>query len=187
LNIEAWRRFLENILRIEEWILNRELLFQDIDFIDFINSYFINEDQIYRDNHHFFGNRIRGYKNQERQMIIDNIEIRAQDWMTIINEKIKWKSAFINQYTWAQNRFLKHILIEINTMNELTSRGIEMLLLLYHNVPEMNCNIILRAGQIVASMEYHKSQNVMNAIKILYHDLIHWQLGDRTILSMRFY
>ena len=166
LDIEAWRRFPGDILRTGERILSRELLFQDTDFIDPINPYPISEDQTCRDNRHFFGNRIRGYKNRGRQTIVDNIGIRAQDWMTIVNGKVKWKPAFVSQYARAQNRFLEHILIGINTVGGLTGRGTEMLSLLYHNVPETDRNIILRAGQIVASTEYHKSQNVTDAIKV---------------------
>ena len=134
--------------------------------IDPINPYSIKEDPTCHDNRHFFGCRISGYKHRARETILKNIGNRIQDWGIIENGKLKWKSIFINEYIRTQNKFLEHILIGLNTLGGLTGRGPEILSILYHNTPESDRNIILQAGQVVVTTVYHKSQNIMDVIKV---------------------
>jgi hypothetical protein len=166
LDIEAWRRFPRDILRTAEKILSRDLLFRETDLIDVINPYSIKENETCHDNQYFFGCGISGYKRQARETIVKNIGNRAQDWGTNINGILKWTPAFVNEYIWAQNKFLEHVLIGLNTLGGLTGRGPEILSLLYKNTPQSDRNIRLEAGQIVITTTYHKSQNIMDAIKV---------------------
>jgi len=166
LDIEAWRRFPGDILRTAERILSRELLFRETDMIDPINPYSIKDNQTCHDNRYFFGCGISGYKNQARETIVKNIGNRAQDWGTSVNGILKWKPAFVNEYIRAQNKFQEHIVIGLNTLGGLTGRGQEILSLLYENTPQSDRNIRVEAGQIVITTTYHKSQNIMDAIKV---------------------
>jgi hypothetical protein len=166
LDIEAWRMFPGDILRSAERIISRELLFRDTDLIDPLNPYSIKDNQSCRDNRYFFGRSIPGYKIHARQTILKNIGNRIKDWTTVENGELKWTSAFISQYAQAQNKFREDILIGFNTLGGLTGRGTEILSLLYENVSGSDRNIIVQTGQIVATTQYHKSQNVTDAIKV---------------------
>jgi len=166
LDIEAWRTFPEDILRRAEKILSRNLLFRETDFIDAINPYSIKEKETCHDNRYFFGDDISGYQRRARETILKNIGNRVQDWGTNENGKLKWKSVFVNEYIRIQNEFLEYILIGLNTLGGLTGRGSEILSLLYQNTSESNRNIRLQAGQVVVTTTYHKSQNIMDAIKV---------------------
>lgn len=166
LDIEAWRRFPGDILRTAERILSRELLFRETDLIDPINPYSIKDKQTCHDNRYFFGHGIPGYKDRARKTILSNIGNRVQDWGTIENGKLKWNPGFINEYIRTQNKFLEHILIGLNTLGGLTGRGPEILSLLYENTPESDRNILVQAGQLVVTTGYHKSQNIMDALKV---------------------
>jgi len=166
LDIEAWRRFPGDILRSAERILSRELLFRDSDLIDPPNPYSIRDNQSCRDNRYFFGHTIAGYKIHARETILKNIGLRVQDWATLENGKLKWKPVFISEYARGQNKLLEHILIGLNILGGLTGRGTEILSVLYENVAEADRNIILQAAQILLSTQYHKSQNVTDAIKV---------------------
>ena len=118
------------------------------------------------DNRYFFGHHISGYKDKARKTILGNIGNRLQDWGINENGKLKWKSGFVDEYIRSQNKFLEHILIGLNTLGGLTGRGPEILSILYHNTPESDRNIILQAGQVVVTTVYHKSQNIMDVIKV---------------------
>jgi len=166
LDVEAWRRFPGDILRSAERILSRQLLFQETDFINPINPYSITENQGCKDNRYFFAHHIHGYKNQARETIIKNIGSRIQEFMRAEDGKVEWKAAFVRVYILAQNTFLELILIGLNTLGGLTGRGPEILSLLYQNTPETDRHILLQAGQIVIATQYHKSQNIMDAIKV---------------------
>ena len=59
-----------------------------------------------------------------KKIIIKNNGNQAQDWKTIENGKVKWQITFVDEYTRGQNKFLKHILISLNTVDRLTDHSI---------------------------------------------------------------
>lgn len=167
LEIMSWRRFPGDILHTAEKILSRELLFQDKDTIDGINPYKIIDNQSCKDNKYFFGNHMPEYSEKARRTLIGNLGDRVQDMITDEDGHMRWEDMFVKQYAVAQNKFLEYMLIALNTVGGLTGRGTEMLSLLYRNTSTTDRHMMIQDGQVVVATQYHKSQNVMDAIKVL--------------------
>jgi hypothetical protein len=166
LEIAAWRQFPGDILRGAEKILSRELLFQEDDNVESINPYDIIDNQGCRDNQYFFANHIPEYRDTARKKLIGNLDGRVERMVTIKDMQIRWNDAAIDQYVVAQNRFLEHLLIAFNLVGGLTGRGTEMLSVLYRNTPETDRHMLIQDGQLIVATQYHKSQNVMDALKV---------------------
>ena len=62
--------------------------------------------------------------------------------------------------------FLELLLLAINWTCGQTGWGTEMLCLLYRNKMSADRNIFVQDGQIMVGTDYHKSQAVMDDIKV---------------------
>jgi hypothetical protein len=166
LEIATWRRFPGDILRKAEMILSRELLFQATDTIEDINPYDIIDNQGCRDNRYFFANHIPQYRERARERLVKNLGDRIKRMVTVEDRQMRWKDTEIDQYAAVQTKFLEHILIAFNIVGGLTGRGTEMLSVLYRNTSATDRHILIQDGQVIVATQYHKSQNVMDALKV---------------------
>lgn len=81
--------------------------------------------------------------------------------------------------------FRELILLAINWTDGLTGRGTEMLSLLFKNKMAAGRNLIVSNGQIMIITEYHKSQAIMDNIKVRFQvNKCPDNIANRTISSM---
>ena len=166
LNIESWRRFPGDILRTGEKLLSRELLFRSTDLIEDFNPYEIKDNDGCPNNEYWFADHIRGYSKTARATIIKNLGARINELVAVEGRQRKWDAAAVARYKQSHENFLEYLSIGFNTLGGLAGRGQEMLSIQYHNTPEHDRHITVQGGQLVVSTDYHKSQNVMDCLKV---------------------
>jgi len=162
-----WKEMPKEILRNAELILSRRLLFQNSDTVTAVNPY-IRDDEGIADVGHFFGETICDYRHIARSTIIDNLRAVGKfDSIARVTAKdVVWQERGIREYTTDQEEFLELILVAMNFTCGQTGRGMEMLSIVFKNITAADRNVILLDGQIMISTEYHKSQAIMDDIKV---------------------
>jgi len=166
LNVAAWRRFPGDILKVAEKVLSRELLFQESDTVESLNPYILEPNEGCMDNMYWFGNSVIGHADTARNTIIKNLGNRVRNMIVQQDGVMMWKPQILTQYRISQNKFREYMLICFNILGGLTGRGPEILSVKYRNSVNMDRHLIIRDGQVVLVTQYHKSQNVTDAIKV---------------------
>jgi hypothetical protein len=82
--------------------------------------------------------------------------------------EIKFKAEGILEYFKSGSEFLELLLLAINWTCGQAGRGTEMLSILYKNKMSADRNIYLLDGQVMIATEYHKSQAIMDDIKVVH-------------------
>jgi hypothetical protein len=169
LDIQAWKGFQKDILRQAESILSRQLLFRQSDIVETINPYsFDRDDQDISDVDHYFAEKIPNFRKNGRSMIIDNLRLTCKwnDMVTINPDGIEWNQRGVGQYHRDRELFLELILLSMNFTCGETGRGQEILSIQYKNSMDKDRNILIDDGQIQIATEYHKSQAIMDDLKV---------------------
>ena len=86
----------------------------------------------------------------------------------IENEELVFLTVDINEYIKYNTEFREFIILTINWINTLTRREIEILSLLFKNKMAAGRNLIVLNGQFMILTEYHKSQAIMDDIKVCF-------------------
>ena len=170
LDIQAWKDFQRDILRRAESILSRQLLFHQSDTIETINPYsFDRDDQGISDVDHYFAENIPNFRTNDRTMIINNIHLTGKwdDLMTVKEDEMEWNRRDVEQYHHDHELFLELILLSMNFTCGETGRDEEILSIQYKNSMDKDRNILIDDGQIQIATEYHKSQAIMDDLKVL--------------------
>ncbi len=97
--------------------------------------------------------------------------MKSKKWdqmMTIEDGQLVFLAAGVNEYTKHDTEFRELILLTINWTDGLMRRGTEILSLLFKNKMAVGRNLIVLNGQIMVAMEYHKSQAIMDDIKVCF-------------------
>ena len=128
---------------------------------------------------HYFTKKIPNFRKNDRSMIIDNLHLTCKwnDIIIINSNEIEWNQKDIDQYHYNREFFLELILLNMNFIYEETERDQEILSIQYKNSMNKNHNILIDDRQIQIATKYHKSQAIMNDLKI---SLIYYQLRYRT-------
>jgi len=165
--LSEWKAMPREILRNAELILSRQLMFQNSDTITAVNPYIVDDESIV-DVGHFFGETIPDHRHIARSTIIDNLHAAGKfEKMTkVIGNEVIWQQCGTREYAAAQEEFLESVLVAMNLTCGQTGRGMEMLSIVFKNITAADRNVILLDGQIMISTEYHKSQAIMDDIKV---------------------
>ena len=137
---------------------------------------------------HFFDEKITDYDHIACNIIIENLyEFELFELMIMIDENmIIWKKKYIKKYIIIQDQFLELYLMIMNFIYDQARREIEILSIVYKNIIIIDRNVILLNNQIMINTKYHKSQSIMNDIKI-YILFYLWLISNYCIFSfMRF-
>jgi len=84
-------------------------------------------------------------------------------------ERNEWKVNGIERYRRSRELFLELALICVNCQSGGSGRGEEILSIKYKNCTESDRNIFLDDSQILMILGYHKSQAIMDALKVANH------------------
>jgi len=166
--VSKWKEMIKDIHRRAESILSRRLLFHDTDKIEPINPYTFIDSESNFNNDDYFATTIPDYRNAARRTVMDAL-MKSEKWdrmMMIEDGKLVFLAAGVDEYTKHDMEFRELILLAINWTGGLTGRGTEMLSLLFKNKMSAGRNLIILDGQIMILTEYHKSQAIMDDIKV---------------------
>jgi len=97
--------------------------------------------------------------------------MKSEKWdqmMMIENGQLVFRATGVDEYTRYDKEFRELILLAINWTPGLTGRGTEMLSLLFKNKMAAGRNLIVLDGQIMVITEYHKSQSIMDDVKVCF-------------------
>jgi hypothetical protein len=119
-------------------------------------------------NGHYFAASKSEYKDIARRELLETLQ-SSDRWKHIVrveNGVLKFLPTGVDEYTKDDTVFRELMLLAINWTGGLTGRGTEMTSLLYKNKMTAARNVIVEDGQIVIVTEYHKSQAMMEDIKV---------------------
>ena len=80
--------------------------------------------------------------------------------------EIVWHDRVVDKDAADQEEFVELIMIVMNIVCGQTGQGMEMLSILYKGITAINRNILISNEQIMICTEYHKSQAIMDDIKV---------------------
>jgi hypothetical protein len=157
------------------------LLFHQSNIIEIINSYSFDwDDQDISDMNHYFAKKIPNFRMNNHIIIMNNIHLteKLNNLITIKENELEWNQRDIEKYHRDHEFFLELILLSMNFIYKETEREEEILSIQYKNSMNNDHNILIDDEQIQIIMKYHKSQIIMNDLKIL---LIYFQLKYREL------
>src|SRR6266496_5270353 len=166
--VSKWKEMVKDIHRRAESILSRRLLFRDSDTIEPINPYMYIDSESNFNNDDYFATTIPDYEDAARQTVM-NALMKSEKWdqmMTIEDGQLVFLAAGVDEYTKHDTEFRELIVLGINWTDGLMRRGTEILSLLFKNKMAVGRNLIIWNGQFLVMMEYHKSQVIMDDIKV---------------------
>jgi len=168
--VSKWKEMVKDIHRRAESILSRQLLFRDSDKIEPINPYIYVDSESNFNNDDYFATTIPDHKNAARRTVMDAL-MKSEKWdqmMMIEDGQLVFLAAGVDEYTKYDTEFRELILLAINWTDGLTGRGTEILSLLFKNKMAAGRNLIVLNGQFMVATEYHKSQAIMDDIKVCF-------------------
>lgn len=168
--ISKWKEMIKNIHRRAECILSRRLLFRDSDKIELINPYMFVDSEGNFNNDDYFATTIPDHEDAARRTVMDAL-MKSEKWdqmMTIEDGQLVFLAAGVDEYTKDDTEFRELIVLAINWTDGLTGRGTEILSLLFKNKMAAGRNLIILNGQFMVLTEYHKSQAIMDDIKVCF-------------------
>lgn len=164
-------------------MLSQRLLFRDDGTLPSIDLYSYRDNPRNRQAGHYFAlESSNATKKATHQAGLDssNAMKKAQArMMKTLRNSLKWKKmmensgddlsfnpAVVKSYEEWDVRFRRILLVLLSLTCGLSGRGPEMTVLAYLNTVVRDRGLLLKGGQFVAIAEYHKSQAIMDALKV---------------------
>lgn len=169
LKLDDLKTLQHDILRRAESILSRELLFRNTDKVEEINPYsFGRDDHTIPDADYCFMDKIPDFGTKGRKYVEQNLRKSRREKEMIDLEKNEWKIAGTEQYRRSRELFLELALICANCQCGGSGRAEEVLSTKYKNSTGADRNVFLDESQLLMVLGYHKSQAMMDAVKVIY-------------------
>jgi hypothetical protein len=164
--VEEWKSMVKDVVRRLEVILSRRLLFRQEDTIEPINPYSFVDHEYVHENGHYFAYLLPDHRHAARKSVLEWLSRSRDDWDKMVRADGTFEPDGVATYRKSVSEFLELLLLAINWTCGQIGRGTEMLSLLYRNKMSADRNIFVQDGQIMVGTEYHKSQAVMDDIKV---------------------
>ena len=174
LNLARHKEFQHIILRKAEEILSRLLLFKTSRTVDDINPYqFVHEDFSNFDTGYFFVDVIPDWRETNWHIMLNNLKRNSSKWGMLVDNDasveeghIVWRIEGIKEYERMVTEFLEYMIVAMNMQGGQAGRGEEIVSTTYKNTPEGERNLKIESGQMVLETVYHKSQAMMDSLKV---------------------
>jgi len=164
--VEEWKSMVKDIVRRLEKHLSRELLFRQKDTIDPMNPYSFVDHEFVHEVGHYFAYLLPDHRHAARKSVLESLSESSQDWDKMVRTDGTFEPDGVATYRKSVIEFLELLLLAINWTCGQTGRGTEMVSLLYRNKMSADRNIFVQDGQIMVGTDYHKSQAVMDDVKV---------------------
>ena len=174
LNLARHKEFQHIILRKAEEILSHSLLFKTSRTVDDVNPYqFVHEDFSNLDTGYFFADVIPDWRETNWRTLLDNLNGNPLKWSMLVDNdasakegRIIWRTEGIKEYERMATEFLEYMIVAMNMQGGQAGRGEEMVSTTYKNTSEGERNLKIESGQMVLETVYHKSQAMMDSLKV---------------------
>jgi len=138
-----------------------------MDKVEEINPYSLGrDDHTIPDADYCFMDKIPDFRTKDRKYIEQNLRKSRNTKKMIDLERNEWKISDIEQYHHSRELFLELALIYTNYQYNRSRRAKEILSTKYKNSIETDRNVVLDESQLLMILSYHKSQAMINIIKI---------------------
>jgi hypothetical protein len=164
--VEEWKLMVKDIVRQLEKILSRQLLFRQEDTIEPMNPYSFVDHEYVHETGHYFAYLLHNHRHAARKTVLESLRGLKEDWVKMVRVDGTFEPEGVATYKKSVIEFLELLLLAINWTCGQTGRGTEMLCLLYKNKMSGDRNIFVQDGQIMVGTDYHKSQAVMDDVKV---------------------
>jgi hypothetical protein len=176
LSIAKLKKFQQIILGKAESILSRSLLFRKNDTVPDINPYqFEHEDFSNLNMGYYFADIISGWRKTNRTAVLNNLAEDSSRWNLLVDKSastaefgIVWRPEGIRDYDNTCKEFLQCLVVAMNMQGGEAGRGEEMMAMTYKNTADGERNLKIDSGQVVLETVYHKSQAMMDSLKVTF-------------------
>ena len=144
-------------------------MFRNTDKMEEINPYsFGRDDHMIPDVDYCFMDKIPDFRTKGRKYIEQNLRKSRKGKEMIDLERNEWKITGIEQYRRSRELFLEFVLVYINCQCGESGRAEEVLSTKYKNSTGGDRNVFLDESQLLMILDYHKSQAMMDAVKVVH-------------------
>ena len=116
-----------------------------------------------------FMNKIPDFRIKDRKYIEQNLRKSRKGKEMIDLERNEWKITGIKQYHRSRELFLELVLVCANCQCGGSGRAEEVLSTKYKNSTGGDRNVFLDESQLLMILGYHKSQAMMDAVKVVHY------------------
>ncbi len=168
-DIRRWKPFVKDILNAAEEILATHLLFLREKSVPLIDLYQYVDDPNLMDAGYWFARKDESAWKNARKYVLDNLRGNNDEWDGLVElqpDGITWREDGVQIYEGWVEKFLELVLLAFNICCGLNGRGREMTSVQYMNTMNSPRHILVEDGQIMIVTDYHKSQTLMEDVKV---------------------
>lgn len=160
--------FVLELMDDAEKILAKQLLFRHDETLPAVDLHSWNDNPKNRQAGHYFAKDQETRKDAQARMM--NVLRESPRWRSMMEhsgDDLKFNPADVENYELWDARFRRFLFILIAVTSGLSGRGPEAMSMKYMNTDSGDRNFLLMAGQFMGISEYHKSQDIMDVLKVL--------------------
>ena len=160
--------FVLELMDDAEKMLAKQLLFRQDETLPAIDLHSWQDNPKNRQTGHYFAKETETMKEAQLRMM--NALRQSPRWRSMMEhsgDDLQFNPADVENYEIWDDHFRRHLFILSAITCGLSGRGPEMMSLKYMNTVIGDRNFVLMDGQFMAIAEYHKSQEIMDVLKVI--------------------
>src|SRR5437667_21349 len=163
-----WKEFVLKLLAEVENMCAVELLFRPDGRLPQVDLYALKDNTNWKEAEHYFAKEQPELLDDERRYVMHNLicSEKRNDMFQVENERLKFLKGGVDNYENWVRKFKKLLCILMMVTCGQTGRGTELTSLLYMNTMNGNRSIYIEDGQVMFITQYHKSQAIMDGLKV---------------------
>ena len=163
-----WKELVLKLLAEVENMCAVELLFQPNGQLPQVDLYALKDNPNRKEAGYYFATERPELLDDGRRYMMHNLKRseKRNDMFQIENEKLKFLKGGVDNYEKWVRKFKKYLCVLMMLTCGQTGRGSELTSLLYMNTMNSDRNIYIEDGQVMFITEYHKSQAIMDSLKV---------------------
>jgi hypothetical protein len=168
LSMNAWKKFVHELLGQAESMLSKNLLFREDGQLPSIDLHYWNDNQCNSQPGYYFILEESDAEKKSQERLIKVLK-RSSKWKHMLDhtpDDLRFNPEGIKDYMERDVQFRKLLLLIITITCGLSGRAPEMMSMKYMNTSMTPRHFVLLHGQFMAITEYHKSQAVQDILKV---------------------
>jgi len=175
LNMVEWKEFVVRLVGTVEHMCATDLLFRPDGTLPLIDLYSLKDNPNRKESGYYFALQEPTMLDDGRRYILHNLQHHERRAMMIEvdDSGLRFLKAGVDEYESRLIKFKKLLLILMMVTCGQTGRGSELTSLLFMNTMNSERSIYVEDGQIMFVTTYHKSQAMMDSLKVYPFSLSH--------------
>jgi hypothetical protein len=168
LSMNAWKKFVGELLEEAERMLSKRLLFQRDGTLPSVDLHSWNDNQCNSQPGYYFALEDMDAEKRAQDRMMKALK-RSSRWHHLLDQSpddLRFNPQGVKDYLQHDVQFRKLLLLIITITCGLSGRGQEMMSMKYMNTSMMPRHFVLLHGQFMAITEYHKSQAIQDVLKV---------------------